>query len=134
MDTSILLALIAFVAYGVSAVLFKVAGADADGFTITLIATICLTFVAFIGWLFAHKTSNVKGIALSAVGGIILGIGFLAFIVGVTKGKVSIVSAIRGLSIGLTALIAMLFLGEKISLVNAAGMLLAVVAIVLLSL
>ena len=133
MDTSIILAIIAFLAYGVASIFYKVAGAHADGFTITLFASITMTAVAFIAWLFADKTMTLRGISIASLAGVIVGVGFVAFIVGITLGKVSIVSAIRGLSIALTALIAILFLGEKINIYHTAGLVLAVIAIFLLS-
>lgn len=70
---------------------------------------------------------------MAAISGIVAGFGLLAFIVAVASGSVSIATGIRGMSVAVTALLGLAVLREQVTPFNLLGLLLAIVAIWLLS-
>jgi transporter family protein len=133
MELYIIFAVVAMVGYGVTAILYKIAP-NIDAISLTFFSSLSLTFFTFLFWLFNKKEISYKGISIAVIAGLIAAISFLSYVTAIKLGKVSIIAPIRNLSIALTVIIAVLFLAEKLTLIKVVGILLAVVAIVLLSL
>jgi uncharacterized membrane protein len=134
MEPYIILAIIAMLAYGVTAILYKIAP-NIDAVSLTFFSSLSLTVITFIVWLLnTKKEMSIKGVGVAAIAGLVAALAFITYITAIKSGKVSIASTLRGLSFGVTVLLAVLFLGEKITLVKALGMGFAVIAIILLSL
>ena len=134
MEADVMLAIVAMVGYGVTAVIYKLAGKEIDAVTLTLITAFFMTLVALAAWLLVkEKHVSTSGASLAVAAGIIAGIAFLAFVYSIQLGKSSVSASIRGLSFLVTFVIAAVFLSEKLSLTQLAGLVLAVLALVLLS-
>ena len=134
MEIYIILAIIAMLGYGVTAVLYKIAP-NIDSVSLTFFTSLFLTIFTFIFWIFNKtKKLSVKGIGFAAIAGIIASVAFIAYITSVRLGKVSIASALRGLSFAVTIPLAIIFLKEKLNLSKALGIFFAIIAIILLSL
>ncbi len=133
MEPYIILAIIAMFAYGVTAILYKIAP-KIDAVSLTLFSSLSLTIFTFIAWLFTKKEISLKGIGVASAAGLIAAIAFISYIMAIKSGKVGIAATLRSLSFGVTILLAILLLGEKITLVKALGIGFAVIAVILLSL
>ncbi len=135
MDMYVLLAVLAMFLYGITAIIYKLASKSIDPVSLTLFTSILMTITIFVFWLFTkQKHITLKGFEYAGIAGIIAGFAFIAYISSILLGKVSIVSTLRGLSFLVTAIIAILFLAEKISVVKALGIGFAAIAILLLTL
>lgn len=134
MDMYIVLAIAAMLGYGVTSAIYKMAGKDIDPVSLTFITSIIMTLTIFIFWLFIkQKHITLKGFEYATIAGVIAGFSFIAFIVSINIGRVTIASTLRGLSFLITAAIAILFLSEKITFAQAAGIALAAISIILLT-
>ncbi|MCD6323872.1 MAG: EamA family transporter [Desulfurococcales archaeon] len=80
----------------------------------------------------ASLTLN-KSMGFALVAGVFGGVGYIFFIKALHGGKASIVIPLTALYPAITAVLAMLVLGERISLAKGLGIILALVAAVLLS-
>nr|MCK4929798.1 EamA family transporter [Nanoarchaeota archaeon] len=135
MDMYVLLAVLAMFLYGITAIIYKLASKSIDPVSLTLFTSILMTITIFVFWLFTkQKHITLKGFEYAGIAGIIAGFAFIAYISSILLGKVSIVSTLRGLSFLVTAIIAILFLAEKISVIKALGIGFAAIAILLLTL
>lgn len=135
MESYIIFALIGMVLFGLNGILYKVAP-NTDSATLTFISFLASAIVAFIYWFFfvPEKTVSTPGIAIGALAGA-LAVGALIFLIAALQmGKASIVMPIRSLSAAVTVVLAILFLSEKITVVKALGIVLAIIAAVLLAL
>ncbi len=131
----VLLAVLAMFLYGITAIIYKLASKSIDPVSLTLFTSILMTITIFVFWLFTkQKHITLKGFEYAGIAGIIAGFAFIAYISSILLGKVSIVSTLRGLSFLVTAIIAILFLAEKISVIKALGIGFAAIAILLLTL
>ncbi len=135
MEPYLLLALLAMAGYGITAILYKLAGRSTDPVTTTLIASVFMTAVILIFWLLSrNKKYNLESLKYAGIAGIIAGLSFISFIAAIQMGKASIAATLRGLSFAVTALVAVLFLAEKLTLLKVVGIGFAVIAILLLTL
>lgn len=78
--------------------------------------------------------TDLRGALYGILNGVISGLGMLAFYAALAKGKASIVNPVTALFPLLTILLAIVFLRERINWVQGVGMILALVAILILSL
>ena len=134
MQTYATLAFIAMILFSINAIVFKVAS-GIDAITLTLVSFSTSAVGTFIYWWFfvSDKQVSTQGVAWGLVAGII-SVGALAlYIKAIQLGPVSVVNAIRALSVGVTLILAVLILREKVSLVNGLGIILAAIAATLLS-
>lgn len=131
----ILLALVAMVGYGITSIIYKLASKTIDPVSLTLFTSVFTALTVFVYWVFLkEKDVTLKGVEYAGIAGIIAGFSFIAFITSIHLGKVSVASTIRGLSFLITAVIALLFLAEKLSMTKALGIVLATIALLLLTL
>lgn len=134
MELYIILAIIAMLLYGVTAIIYKLASPNIDSISLTLFTSIFMTIVIFIFWLFSkQKQITIKGLEYAGIGGLIAGFAFIAFVTSIGLGRVSITTTLRGLSFAVTVGIAILFLSEQITLMKLIGIGFAIIAIILLS-
>lgn len=134
MDYYVLMAIVAMMGYGITAVIYKLAGKDIDSVSMTFFTSVFIAIFTFFIWYFTkdkHFTS--KGIWYAAISGLIAAVAFVAFITSIQGGKVSIASTLRSLSFLVTSVIAIYFLAEKVSLFKLLGIILAGIAAVLLA-
>ncbi len=104
-----------------SAILFEALGGVIVGIVVLLVFDIRLE-------------ANAPGIGLAVLTGAFVFLGSLFFLFALTRGKVSIVIALTALYPLLTIALAMIFLGETLTLRQGIGVLLAVAAVILISL
>ena len=134
MQTYATLAFIAMILFSINAIVFKVAS-GIDAITLTLVSFSTSAVGTFIYWWFfvSDKRVSTQVVAWGLVAGII-SVGALAlYIKAIKLGRGSVVNAIRALSVGVTLILAVLILREKVSLVNGLGIILAAIAATLLS-
>ena len=128
------LSLLAMVLFGINAVIYKLA-LNIDAVSLTLISFATSALATFIYWFFfvTDKQVSQQGVLLAVTGGVISVLAFIAFIRALQLGEASIVNTIRALSAAVTVIVAILVLGEKLTLLKGLGIVLAIVAAVLLS-
>jgi len=124
------------VCWGVWGFLGKLALRDAGWVQVSLIYGVSV--VAMIGVLavaLRHREADWswKGTWLSAVTGLAGTAGLIAFYLALDRGKASVVVPIVGVYPVLTALLALVFLGERLTSTQAVGVGLALLAVVLIS-
>ena len=133
MEFYIILAIIAMLGYGITAILYKITP-NIDSVSLTFFTSLFLTIFTFIFWLFNKtKKLSVEGIGFAAIIGLIASVAFIAYITSIRLGKVSIASTFRGLSFAVAVILAILFLGEKLTILKVLGIGFAVIAMILLS-
>ena len=122
------------IGYGISAVLYKLAFKHIDSLSLTLVSSLLMAVTSLIIWLTSTEIYITRiGIEYAIAAGIISGIAFVAFITSTHQGEVGVVATLRGLSFLIPAIVAMIFLSEKLTMMKAIGIMLAVMAIVFLS-
>jgi uncharacterized membrane protein len=134
MDFYISMAIVAMLGYGVTSIIYKIAGKDIDSVSMTFFTSVFIALFTFIIWYFSkdkHITS--KGIWYAGISGLIAAVAFVAFITSIQGGKVSIASTLRSLSFLVTSVIAICFLAEKVSFSKIIGIVLAGIATILLA-
>ena len=133
MELYIILAVIAMLGYGITAVLYKIAP-NIDSISLTFFTSLFITIFTLIFWLFNKtKKLSAEGIGFAAIIGLIASVAFIAYITSLRLGKVSIVSTFRGLSFAVAVILAIFLLGEKLTVLKIIGIGFAVIAIILLS-
>jgi bacterial/archaeal transporter family protein len=74
-----------------------------------------------------------RGGALAGVAGVFAGIGFVSMYIGLSRGSTTVVSTLGAMYFVVAAFIGMAVLGDEITTTRVAGLLLAVVAVVLVA-
>lgn len=139
MDYTFFLALIAAMGYGVTTIIYKIASQHIDPLSQSLVVSLFTTVVLFVLWLLIrisgyHIIVTKYGITMAALGGVLAGISLLSYVTSVTHGNPSVSSTLRNLSFLVTVILSLMFLAEKFSLAKAAGIVAALLSILLLSL
>ena len=98
---------------------------------LSAVASFALALTVFL--LGSGKVSVSKSTALALLAGLFGGGGYVLFMKALETGKASIVIPLTALYPAVTVILALLFLGEKLSATQAVGIALAVVATILLS-
>ncbi len=137
----LLWSLATIILWGTWGLVSKVASDGVDAFVNQLLYTVGLApLMAFVGWTVwkrSPKESPVarkRGVFWAFLTGILGGLGNLAFFEALVKGgKASIVAPVTALFPMVTVLLAMIFLKERLGRVQWIGLVLAFVAIYLLS-
>lgn len=134
MENYIILALICMFFFGINAILYKIAP-KIDPVTLTLISFTVSAIGTFIYWFFfvTNKEFSWKGASIGLVAGLSSVVALITFISALKLGNVSTVNTIRALSVGVTVLLAIIFLKESLSLAHWVGVAFGIVAVVLLS-
>jgi transporter family protein len=135
MDMYIILALIAMALFGVNAIVYKIAP-NIDAVTLTLVSFTVSAVGTLFYWIFfvSKKQISLGGVGVGVIGGLVSVAALICFIMALQLGKASVVNTLRALSAGVTVILAVVFLSEKLTMMKAAGVVLAIIAAVLLSL
>jgi len=135
MEAYVILALICMVLFGVNAIIYKIAP-NIDAVSLAMISFTVSALSTFAYWFFfvSNKQISLQGASVGALAGVVSVAALITFIMALQSGKASIVNTIRALSAGVTVLLALLFLSEKLTLVKAIGIAFGIIAAVLLAL
>ena len=93
-------------------------------------AILTVLLIPFIGW---PQAGNSKGLFLALLSGVTLILGHLCFLYAIDKGKISTVLIISSLYSILTIVLAFAVLSETVSLRQAVGIVLGLIAMTLIS-
>lgn len=135
MELYIILALICMILFGINAIIYKIAP-QIDPVTLALISFVISATATFLYWLiFAPaKQASWQGISVGIIAGVVSAVALITFIAALQLGKASVVNTIRALSAGITVILAITFLSEKLTLLQVAGIVLGIISVILLSL
>ncbi len=128
-------AILTLVLWGLWGYILKIAGMRLDWREVYFISSLASFTLALMFYLYS------KGFSLSlniyalyaALAGIMGGLGYLTFMVAVSRGKASIIIPLTALYPAITAILAVLFLGEKLKPTQLIGIILALIAGILVS-
>ena len=130
----VILSLISMFVFGLAVFFYKLATPHMDSVSLVLLVYIIATFFTASVWFFTpEKTITITGVKYSFLSASLAFIGMIAMISALKIGPVNIVSPIRNLSLVIAIILAMVFLGEKMTLTRGLGILFAAMSIVLLS-
>jgi len=130
----IIFAVIAMFCFGVAALLYKVATPYADPVSMVLVVYLfAILFTAFAWYFSPNKFIAKEGLKWMALAAGFAFIGMISFVQALKIGQASIVVPIRNLALGVTVILAIIFLGEELTLIKVMGIILAVISLVMLS-
>lgn len=129
-------AILTLVLWGLWGYMLKFAGARLDWREVYFISSLASFTLALIFYLYSKGFSlSLNTYALyAALAGLMGGLGYLAFMIAISKGKASIIIPLTALYPAITAILAVLFLGEKLKPTQLMGIILALIAGILVSL
>ncbi len=78
-------------------------------------------------------TFSAKGVGYAVLGGLVSGVGAVAFYIGLSQGSTSVVTTVSALYFTIAAVLGIVFLGDSVNMVNVIGIIFAVLAVVLLA-
>ncbi|MEM5829643.1 MAG: EamA family transporter [Candidatus Aenigmatarchaeota archaeon] len=131
----IVLSLLALVLYGVWGFFIKLSTLHLNWKQCIIISSLGILTINILIYSFYRPEINwrLRGSKYALVAGIIVAISSIFFFLAIESGKASIVIALTGLYPIVTLVLAYLFLHEQLSLVQTIGIILALIAIVLMS-
>ncbi|OYT56835.1 MAG: hypothetical protein DRO96_02555 [Candidatus Aenigmatarchaeota archaeon] len=136
MEQAIIFALISTVVFGITAIIYKLIKVDPYllVFTVYLFSTIITgTFLVLRGQISSIMQISTQNVILLITVSLLAIVGMTSFILAIQSGKVAVVTPIRNMSLIVTVIIAVLFLGEKLTIMKMLGVALGAIALVLLS-
>ncbi len=135
MEAYIILALICMVLFGINAIIYKIAP-NIDAVSLAMISFTVSAITSFLYWFLfvAKKQISWQGASVGTLAGLVSVAALITFVMALQSGKASVVNTIRALSAGVTVILALLFLSEKLTLVKAIGIVFGIIAAVLLAL
>lgn len=129
--------LIALVGYTLFAPLVKIASQDTPSAVVAAVANIVLVVAAVAVTVYSREPvlEHLTGPSMAYMvgAGVCLAIGILAYYRALALGPISVVVPIYGLFIVTSSIVGMAFLDEPVSITKVVGILLAAIAIVLVS-
>jgi transporter family protein len=128
-------ALVSLISFGLWGFFTKLAVLHIDSRSALIYQTIGVMVVAFImlNTLNFKPAMNLKGVSYAILTGLAYGIGCLFYFIAASKGKIITVVTLTALYPLITILLACLLLKETVSLKQSCGIMLALVAILLMS-
>ena len=123
------------VSWGIWIVVGNAASESMDPKTAAAISYLVAALLA-VGYVFvsdASLTVTPRGGALAGVAGLFAGIGFVSMYIGLSRGSTTVVSTLGAMYFVVAAFIGMAALGEEFTTTRVAGLLLAVVAVILVA-
>ncbi len=129
-------AILTLVLWGLWGYMLKFAGTRLDWREVYFISSLASFTLALIFYLYSKGFSislNIYAL-YAAIAGLMGGLGYLAFMIAISKGKASIIIPLTALYPAITAVLAVLFLGEKLKPTQLAGIIMALIAGILVSL
>ena len=131
----LILAIACLISWGLWGLLIKLAYRGAEWSEIYLISSLTSFAIALAIFLASHTKIHFKPSLLLALGaGLTGGIGNIFFVKALEHGKASIVIPLTALYPVITAVLAVIILHEKLSMLQLIGIVLAIIAMILLSL
>jgi transporter family protein len=130
-------AMVAMAGYGATTIFLKLAFRSVPSdialvVTNTLLILSALGLVLYRGDSFASLGQN-KATLYLALAGLALSVSIISYYFALSRGPVSVVAPIFAMNFAVAGVLGILFLGESVTLVRAAGLVLAAGAIVLLT-
>lgn len=137
MAHEIIFAIVAMISFGITGILYKVATTHIDTFSLTFFVYVFATVFTAFFWLFSPTSNRIitkEGIKWVVLGAVFAVIGMISYISALKIGQASVVVPIRNLALVITVILAIILLGEGISVTKVIGIIFAVIALILLSL
>ncbi len=128
-------AILTLVLWGLWGYILKIAGTRLDWREVYFMSSLASFTLALMFYLYSKGFSlglNIYAL-YAALAGIMGGLGYLTFMVAVSRGKASIIIPLTALYPAITAILAVLFLGEKLKPTQLIGIILALIAGILVS-
>ncbi len=128
-------AIFTLVLWGLWGYILKFAGMRLDWREVYFMSSLASFTLALMFYLYSKGFSlrlNIYAL-YAALAGIMGGLGYLTFMVAVSRGKASIIIPLTALYPAITAILAVLFLGEKLKPTQLLGIILALIAGILVS-
>lgn len=135
MDSAVLFGLITMVTWGIWIVLGNAASESIDPRTAAAISylTAGLLALGFIVVSDASVAITAKGGLLAGVAGLFTGIGLISMYVGFAQGSTTVVSTLGAMYFVVAAIIGMVVLGDEITVTKFAGIVFAVIGVILVA-
>lgn len=134
-DSAVVFGSLTMVSWGIWIVLGNAASESMDPKTAAAISYLVATLLA-VGFVVVSGASlavTPRGGVLAGVAGVFAGVGFVSMYLGLARGSTTVVSTIGAMYFVVAALIGMAVLGDEITTTRVAGLLLAGVAVILVS-
>jgi len=130
----IIFAVIAMFCFGVAALLYKVATPYADPVSMVLIVYLFAIVFTAIAWYFSpNKFIAREGLKWMALAAGFAFVGMVSFIHALKIGQASIVVPVRNLALAVTVILAVVFLGDELTLIKIIAIVLAAISLIMLS-
>jgi bacterial/archaeal transporter family protein len=128
------LIILTILGWGVGSLFYKTANDNMHPIMVSAVVTIVYVILTPFSFLIKFdKTINTIGIVYSILGGLIMGLGSLAYFFALKKGEAGEITTVTALYPALTLGLSMLFLGEDLTWRKGVGILLALVSVLVLS-
>lgn len=136
MANEIILSIVAMISFGITGIIYKMATAHIDTLSLTLFVYVFATAFTAVFWYFSplpNKIITKEGIKWVALAAVFAVIGMISYMSALKIGHASIVVPIRNLALVVTVILAVILLGDVISVTKVAGVIFAIIALILLS-
>ena len=135
MDSAVLFGLITMVTWGIWIVLGNAASESIDPRTAAAISYLTAGLLA-LGFIVVSDASiavTARGGLLAGVAGLFTGIGLISMYVGFAQGSTTVVSTLGAMYFVVAAIIGMVVLGDEVTITKFAGIVFAVIGVVLVA-
>ncbi len=134
-NAAVAFGLLTMVSWGIWIVVGNAAAESIDPTTAAAISYVVAAILAVLYVLVsgASLTITPRGGALAGVAGVFAGIGFVSMYIGLSRGSTTVVSTLGAMYFVVAAFIGIAVLGDELTTTRAAGLLLAVVAVILVA-
>ncbi len=127
-------AIACLILWGLWGLVLKLAYRNLQWVEVYFLSSLASFSLALAVFLLSHGKLNLRGTSLYAIiAGIFGGAGYVFFVKSLEHGKASIIIPLTALYPAITVLLAFLILHEKLTLTHVLGIILALVAVILLS-
>lgn len=127
-------AILCMIAWGLWGIMIKLASRSMPWYEVYFVSSLASFLIAStIFMIFRGGGVKSYGIFYAILAGVFGGLGYIMFVKALEKGKASIVLPLTALYPAVTVVLAVLLLKEKITLTQVIGIMLAMIAVILLS-
>lgn len=140
MELWLIYAITSMVLWGLWGFLLKIAERGSDWLTVYVFSSIAAFATALLNAMILSRTAGSKvkldpsgGILIALIAGILGNLGYLFFMLSLTRGNAGLVVTLTGLYPIITIVLSVMLLGEQLSVMKAIGIILALIAMALLS-
>lgn len=134
--TPVLFALVATISWGLWAFFAKLAGRTLQA-EVTVVVTYLIGALLGVGYIALQSGSpsvSSSGLKFAVVSGVFFGIGGLSYYHALRGGSATVTTTVAALYFVVTAILAVVILGDQLPIQQTAGIILAVIAVICLSL